>query len=63
MDTDEAMEDASVPIYTTMIMHGECEAKTEHDDAAAESEVLRQADLTKAINRELSEATEPKDHT
>ena len=33
MDTDEAMNDADAPIYTTtIIMHGEREAKTEDDD-------------------------------
>ena len=33
MDTDEAMDDADTLIYTTtIIMHGECEAKTEDDD-------------------------------
>ena len=33
MDTDEVMNDADAPIYTTtIIMHGEREAKTEHDD-------------------------------
>ena len=28
MDTDEAMDDAYAHLYTTTIMHGECEAKT-----------------------------------
>ena len=33
MDTDEAMDDADAHLYTTtIIMHGECEAKTEDDD-------------------------------
>jgi len=33
MDTDEAMDDAEAHIYTTtIIMHGEREAKTEDDD-------------------------------
>ena len=33
MDTDEAMDDADAHLYTTtIIMHGEREAKTEDDD-------------------------------
>ena len=33
MDTDEAMDDADTHLYTTtIIMHGEREAKTEDDD-------------------------------
>jgi hypothetical protein len=32
MDTDEAMDNADAHIYTTTIMHGECEAKTKDDD-------------------------------
>ena len=34
MDTDEAMDDADADLYntTTIIMHGEREAKTEDDD-------------------------------
>ena len=33
MDTDEAMDDAYAHLYTTtIIIHGECEAKTEDDD-------------------------------
>ena len=32
MDTDEAMDDADAHIYTTIIMYGEREAKTEDDD-------------------------------
>ena len=33
MDTDEVMDDADAHVYTTtIIMHGEREAKTEDDD-------------------------------
>ena len=33
MDTSEAMDDANAtPIYTSIIMHGECEVKTKDDD-------------------------------
>ena len=33
MDTDEAMDDTDAHLYTTtIIMHGEREAKTEDDD-------------------------------
>jgi len=32
MDTDEAMDDADAHTYTTIIMHGEHEVKTEDDD-------------------------------
>ena len=33
MDTDEAMDDADAHLFiTTIIMHGEREAKTEDDD-------------------------------
>jgi len=32
MDTDGAMDDADTHIYTTTIMHGEREVKTEDND-------------------------------
>ena len=32
MDTDEAMDNADAIYTTTIIMHGELEAKTEDDD-------------------------------
>jgi len=35
MDIDEAMDDADAHLYTTTIMHGEREAKTEDDDHTA----------------------------
>jgi 6,7-dimethyl-8-ribityllumazine synthase len=47
MDTDEAIDDADAHIYTTIIIHGECEKKT---TTAAESEVLRQVNLAEVIN-------------
>jgi hypothetical protein len=61
MDTDEAMDDADAYIYTTtIIMHGEREAKTEDNNrsSAAESEVLRQASLAGSFSR----PRKPEDH-
>jgi hypothetical protein len=57
MDTDEAMDDADAHIYTTtIIMHGEREAKTEDDDHISLIGGTPASSLAEVINRELSEA-------